>query len=85
MQLKDTCPLDPLFLLEAELTARVSDMIPDKPPQENVFHGSEELKEAHVPSFDKYRELYMKSVDNPDGESPQNGSSGSKDDTCDPR
>ncbi|XP_039878734.1 acetyl-coenzyme A synthetase, cytoplasmic isoform X2 [Simochromis diagramma] len=41
-------------------------MIPDKPPQENVFHGSEELKEAHVPSFDKYRELYMKSVDNPD-------------------
>lgn len=49
-------------------------MIPDKPPQDNVFHGSEELKkEAHVPSFDKYRELYMKSVDNPDGESPQNG------------
>uniref|UniRef100_A0A3P9DP18 Acetyl-coenzyme A synthetase n=1 Tax=Maylandia zebra TaxID=106582 RepID=A0A3P9DP18_9CICH len=41
-------------------------MIPEKPPQENVFHGSEELKEAHVPSFDKYRELYMKSVDNPD-------------------
>ncbi|XP_063321156.1 acetyl-coenzyme A synthetase, cytoplasmic isoform X2 [Pelmatolapia mariae] len=41
-------------------------MIPDKPPQENVFHGSEELKQAHVPSFDKYRELYMKSVDNPD-------------------
>uniref|UniRef100_A0A669C9Q0 Propionate--CoA ligase n=1 Tax=Oreochromis niloticus TaxID=8128 RepID=A0A669C9Q0_ORENI len=42
-------------------------MIPDKPPQDNVFHGSEELKkEAHVPSFDKYRELYMKSVDNPD-------------------
>ncbi|XP_035772314.1 acetyl-coenzyme A synthetase, cytoplasmic-like [Neolamprologus brichardi] len=41
-------------------------MIPDKPPRENVFHGSEEMKEAHVPSFDKYRELYMKSVDNPD-------------------
>lgn len=66
MQLKDTCPLDPLFLLEAELTARVLDMIPDKPPRENVFHGSAELKEAHVPSFDKYRELYVKSVDNPD-------------------
>uniref|UniRef100_A0A3Q4H1R0 Propionate--CoA ligase n=1 Tax=Neolamprologus brichardi TaxID=32507 RepID=A0A3Q4H1R0_NEOBR len=37
-----------------------------QPPRENVFHGSEEMKEAHVPSFDKYRELYMKSVDNPD-------------------
>uniref|UniRef100_A0A3Q0RFR6 Acetyl-coenzyme A synthetase n=1 Tax=Amphilophus citrinellus TaxID=61819 RepID=A0A3Q0RFR6_AMPCI len=42
-------------------------MIPDKAPQENVFHGSEDLKkEAHVPSFDKYRELYLRSIESPD-------------------
>lgn len=45
-------------------------MIPDKAPQENVLHGSEDLKkEAHVPSFDKYRELYLRSIESPDGES----------------
>uniref|UniRef100_A0A3B4ZVX3 Acetyl-coenzyme A synthetase n=1 Tax=Stegastes partitus TaxID=144197 RepID=A0A3B4ZVX3_9TELE len=42
-------------------------MIPDKAPKENVFHGSEDLKkEAHIPSFEKYKELYMKSIENPD-------------------
>ncbi|XP_053174065.1 acetyl-coenzyme A synthetase, cytoplasmic-like [Scomber japonicus] len=42
-------------------------MIPDKAPKEDVFHGSEELKkEAHIPSFEKYKELYMKSIDHPD-------------------
>ncbi|KAG7520658.1 acetyl-coenzyme A synthetase, cytoplasmic isoform X1 [Solea senegalensis] len=42
-------------------------MIPDKVPQEDVFHGSEDLKKtAHVCSFDKYKELYMKSVESPD-------------------
>ncbi|XP_037833009.1 acetyl-coenzyme A synthetase, cytoplasmic isoform X1 [Kryptolebias marmoratus] len=41
-------------------------MIPDKAPKEDVFLGSEDLKkEAHVPSFDKYKELYIHSVENP--------------------
>lgn len=44
-------------------------MIPDKVPKEDVFHGSEELKkEAHVPSFERYKELYLKSIESPDGE-----------------
>lgn len=43
-------------------------MIPDKAPKENVYHGSDDLKkEAHVSSFEKYKELYMKSIENPDG------------------
>ncbi|XP_010792445.1 acetyl-coenzyme A synthetase, cytoplasmic-like [Notothenia coriiceps] len=42
-------------------------MIPEKVPKEDVFHGSEELKkEAHIPSFEKYKELYLKSIENPD-------------------
>ncbi|XP_034392745.1 acetyl-coenzyme A synthetase, cytoplasmic isoform X3 [Cyclopterus lumpus] len=42
-------------------------MIPDKVPKEDVFHGSEELKKkAHIPSFDKYKELYLKSIESPD-------------------
>ncbi|CAJ1084354.1 acetyl-coenzyme A synthetase%2C cytoplasmic isoform X3 [Xyrichtys novacula] len=42
-------------------------MIPDKAPKENVYHGSEELKkEAHIPTFEKYKELYLKSVDSPE-------------------
>lgn len=42
-------------------------MIPDKAPKEDVFHGSEDLKkEAHIPSFDKYKELYLKSIESPD-------------------
>ncbi|XP_022618822.1 acetyl-coenzyme A synthetase, cytoplasmic isoform X3 [Seriola dumerili] len=42
-------------------------MIPDKPPKEDVFHGSEDLKkQAHIPSFEKYKELYVKSIENPD-------------------
>uniref|UniRef100_A0A672HQP2 Acetyl-coenzyme A synthetase n=1 Tax=Salarias fasciatus TaxID=181472 RepID=A0A672HQP2_SALFA len=43
------------------------DMVPDKPPTENVFHGSEDLKEtAHISSFQKYKELYVKSIESPD-------------------
>lgn len=42
-------------------------MIPNCLPQGDVYHASEELvKEAHVPSFQKYKELYLKSVDNPE-------------------
>ncbi|XP_054465914.1 acetyl-coenzyme A synthetase, cytoplasmic-like isoform X3 [Anoplopoma fimbria] len=42
-------------------------MIPDKVPKEDVFHGSEDLKkEAHIPSFDRYKELYLKSIEHPD-------------------
>ncbi|XP_068190182.1 acetyl-coenzyme A synthetase, cytoplasmic isoform X3 [Antennarius striatus] len=42
-------------------------MIPDKVPKENVFYGSEDLKkEAHITSFENYKELYLKSVENPD-------------------
>ncbi|XP_069382692.1 acetyl-coenzyme A synthetase, cytoplasmic isoform X3 [Paralichthys olivaceus] len=41
-------------------------MIPDKAPKEDVFHGSDDLKkEAHISSFEKYKELYMKSVESP--------------------
>lgn len=44
-------------------------MIPDKVPKEDVFYGSGDWrKDAHVPSFDKYKELYRKSIENPDGE-----------------
>lgn len=43
-------------------------MIPDKVPKEDVFHGSEDLKkEAHISSFEKYKELYVKSIESPDG------------------
>ncbi|KAF3697372.1 Acetyl-coenzyme A synthetase, cytoplasmic [Channa argus] len=42
-------------------------MIPDQVPKEDVFHGSDDLKkEAHISSFEKYKELYTKSVVNPD-------------------
>uniref|UniRef100_A0A3Q3GKP5 Acetyl-coenzyme A synthetase n=1 Tax=Labrus bergylta TaxID=56723 RepID=A0A3Q3GKP5_9LABR len=42
-------------------------MIPDKAPKENVLHGSEDLKEeAHISSFEKYKELYLRSIENPD-------------------
>ncbi|XP_032422412.1 acetyl-coenzyme A synthetase, cytoplasmic isoform X2 [Xiphophorus hellerii] len=42
-------------------------MIPDKAPQENVFLCSEDLKkESHIPSFEKYKELYIRSIENPD-------------------
>lgn len=44
-------------------------MIPDKAPGEDVLHASEDLKkEAHVPSFEKYKELYIQSVESPEGE-----------------
>lgn len=43
-------------------------MIPDKAPGGDVFHAGGDLKkEAHVPSFEKYKEMYMKSIENPDG------------------
>ncbi|XP_051961611.1 acetyl-coenzyme A synthetase, cytoplasmic-like isoform X2 [Xyrauchen texanus] len=42
-------------------------MIPDKAPGEDVFHAPEDLKkEAHIPSFEKYKELYIKSVESPE-------------------
>ncbi|XP_026222686.1 acetyl-coenzyme A synthetase, cytoplasmic isoform X2 [Anabas testudineus] len=42
-------------------------MIPDKAPKEDVFHGSGDLKrEAHISSFEKYKDLYLKSVENPE-------------------
>lgn len=45
-------------------------MIPDKVPKEDVYHAPEELrKEAHVGSYDKYKELYLRSIRSPDGES----------------
>lgn len=45
-------------------------MIPDKAPKEDVFHGSEDLKkEAHISSFEKYKDLYTKSIENPEGRS----------------
>lgn len=43
-------------------------MIPDKAPREDVFHAGGDLKkEAHIPNFEKYKELYVKSIENPDG------------------
>lgn len=43
-------------------------MLPDKVPAEETLHAPEELKErAHVCSFEKYTELYNKSVDSPEG------------------
>ncbi|XP_066526674.1 acetyl-coenzyme A synthetase, cytoplasmic isoform X2 [Hoplias malabaricus] len=42
-------------------------MIPEKAPKEDVLHAAEELKkEAHVPSFEKFKELYDKSVESPE-------------------
>ncbi len=60
-----------VFLSEVVLVAHwiVIKMIPDKAPGEDVFHASGDLKkEAHVPSFEKYKELYIKSVESPEGE-----------------
>uniref|UniRef100_A0AAY4DQI3 Acetyl-coenzyme A synthetase n=1 Tax=Denticeps clupeoides TaxID=299321 RepID=A0AAY4DQI3_9TELE len=38
-------------------------MIPDKAPKEDVFHAAGGLrKDAHVPSFETYKELYTNSV-----------------------
>ncbi|XP_077464643.1 acetyl-coenzyme A synthetase, cytoplasmic isoform X1 [Stigmatopora argus] len=42
-------------------------MIPDKAPEDDVFHGAEEMRSgAHVPTFEKYKEMYMQSIQNPD-------------------
>lgn len=46
------------------------EMIPDKVPQEGVYHASEDLKkESHIGSYDKYKELYLRSIESPEGES----------------
>ncbi|KAG9333238.1 hypothetical protein JZ751_012958 [Albula glossodonta] len=64
--------------LTSERTARVyhtlssasptgGTMIPDKVPEEDVYRAPHDLVQgAHVPSFDKYKELYLKSIQNPD-------------------
>lgn len=60
-----------VFLSEVVLVASIElvKMIPDKAPGEDVFHASWELKkDAHIPSFEKYKELYIKSVESPGGE-----------------
>ncbi|XP_015249070.1 PREDICTED: acetyl-coenzyme A synthetase, cytoplasmic isoform X3 [Cyprinodon variegatus] len=42
-------------------------MIPDQAPKEDVFHCNEDLKkESHIPSFERYKELYINSIENPD-------------------
>uniref|UniRef100_A0A8C7KQY7 Propionate--CoA ligase n=1 Tax=Oncorhynchus kisutch TaxID=8019 RepID=A0A8C7KQY7_ONCKI len=42
-------------------------MIPDKAPKEDVFHAGGDLKkDAHVPNFEKYKELYLQSIEHPD-------------------
>ncbi|TSS48083.1 Acetyl-coenzyme A synthetase, cytoplasmic [Bagarius yarrelli] len=42
-------------------------MLPDKIPAEETLHASEELKkQAHICSFEKYTELYNKSVESPE-------------------
>ncbi|XP_037102128.1 acetyl-coenzyme A synthetase, cytoplasmic isoform X2 [Syngnathus acus] len=42
-------------------------MIPDKAPEDDVFHGAEEMRRgAHVPTFDKFKEMYMQSIEDPD-------------------
>nr|XP_057906827.1 acetyl-coenzyme A synthetase, cytoplasmic isoform X2 [Doryrhamphus excisus] len=42
-------------------------MIPDKAPKEDVFYGAEEMRRsAHVPNFDKYKDMYMQSIEDPD-------------------
>lgn len=43
-------------------------MLPDKVRAEQTLHASAELKkQAHVCSFEKYTELYNRSVDSPEG------------------
>lgn len=43
-------------------------MIPDEVPKEDVYHAPEELKkESHISSYDKYKELYLRSIESPDG------------------
>ncbi|XP_064154121.1 acetyl-coenzyme A synthetase, cytoplasmic [Anguilla rostrata] len=42
-------------------------MIPDKPPRDDVYQAASDLlKDAHVPTFEKYKELYQKSIENPE-------------------
>lgn len=52
-----------------ETRTYTADMIPDKAPKEDVFHSSEELKkEAHISSFEQYKEMYLRSIESPDGQ-----------------
>lgn len=61
-----------VFLGEFVLVASIElviKMIPDKAPGEDVLHASADLKkQAHIPSFEKYKELYTRSVESPEGE-----------------
>ncbi|XP_061157283.1 acetyl-coenzyme A synthetase, cytoplasmic isoform X2 [Syngnathus typhle] len=42
-------------------------MIPDKAPEDDVFHAAEEMRRgAHVPTFDTFKEMYMQSIEDPD-------------------
>ncbi|XP_047225837.1 acetyl-coenzyme A synthetase, cytoplasmic isoform X5 [Girardinichthys multiradiatus] len=42
-------------------------MIPEKAPKENVLHCPEDLKkDSHIPSYEKYKELYASSIEHPD-------------------
>uniref|UniRef100_A0A4W4HNX4 Propionate--CoA ligase n=1 Tax=Electrophorus electricus TaxID=8005 RepID=A0A4W4HNX4_ELEEL len=42
-------------------------MIPDKAPKKDVLHAAEDLKkEAHISSFETFKELYEKSVESPE-------------------
>nr|XP_015220666.1 PREDICTED: acetyl-coenzyme A synthetase, cytoplasmic isoform X2 [Lepisosteus oculatus] len=42
-------------------------MIPDRAPQGDVYLAPNDLiKKAHVPNFEKYKELYMKSMESPE-------------------
>lgn len=42
-------------------------MIPEKVPKEDVLLASDEMrKQAHISSFDKFKELYVKSVESPE-------------------
>lgn len=44
-------------------------MIPDKPMKEDVYQAASDfLKDAHVPTFEKYKELYQNSIESPEGE-----------------
>ena len=44
-------------------------MIPEKAPKEDVLTAAEDLKqEAHISSFEEFKELYEKSVESPEGE-----------------
>ncbi|KAJ8408967.1 hypothetical protein AAFF_G00239880 [Aldrovandia affinis] len=54
------CPPSALSFAKAK-------MIPDKPPREDVYQATSDfLKDAHVPNFEKYKELYQNSIESPE-------------------